>query len=173
MYIWYGSTTSQDKQPLEKVCRDFKIIAHSLPTLAPPYNTRIAREAKNITFDPTHPAHHLFTLSSSIPSNTSCCVVGTVPTHKPSATWICTSTRQLLYYLAYLPFLFIFHNVTPAVFCTTNALSNVFLCCHSLLFMCPLGFRSCPLSFVLSGYIVEFVGRPKYIPSNCIFVLLK
>lgn len=75
--VWYGSSTSQEKQHLERVVRRAsKIIGRSLPTLASLYNTRLARKAKNITSDPTHPAHHLFTLLPSgkryrsIPSKT-------------------------------------------------------------------------------------------------------
>lgn len=54
-------------------------------------------------------------------------VLGIVPTHKPSATWLCTSTLQLLHHLACLPLLLILRNVTPAVFLWNQCTFTMFL----------------------------------------------
>ena len=54
------------KEQLERVVRRAsKIIGCSLPTIGSHYDTRISRKARKIISDPSHPAHHLFTLLPS------------------------------------------------------------------------------------------------------------
>ena len=65
LLVWYGSATSQDKQQLGVVRRASEIIGCSLPTIGSHHDTRISRKARKIISDPSHPAHHLFTLLPS------------------------------------------------------------------------------------------------------------
>ena len=66
LLVWSGSATSQDKQQLGRVVRRAsEIIGCSLPTIGSHYDATISRKTRKIISDPSHPAHHLFTLLPS------------------------------------------------------------------------------------------------------------
>ena len=64
--VWYGNLDSHSRTKLQRIIhKSSKITGHSLPSIDTLYQRRITQRAIKITSDPTHPAHHLFTLMPS------------------------------------------------------------------------------------------------------------
>ena len=64
--VWYGNSTQQQKDHLDRVVRNAsKIIGTELPSLATLYRQRVLSKSKKITKDPSHPANNLFQLLPS------------------------------------------------------------------------------------------------------------
>ena len=61
MTTWFGSTTQQNRDDLQRVVKcASKIIGCEVPSLQSLYDDRLIRKAKSILKDETHPAHHIF-----------------------------------------------------------------------------------------------------------------
>ncbi|KAK1794453.1 hypothetical protein P4O66_011325, partial [Electrophorus voltai] len=61
--VWFGNSTKQDRQALQKVVRSAKRITHTeLPDLQTIYYRRCQTKARRIVKDPTHPNNRLFSL---------------------------------------------------------------------------------------------------------------
>jgi len=66
MCVWYGNSTQQQKDRLERVVRTAsRICGCDLPPLASLYERRAAKRARAIVADESHPAHGLFQLLPS------------------------------------------------------------------------------------------------------------
>jgi hypothetical protein len=64
--VWYGSTTQQQKDRLDRVVRAAsRIVGCDLPSLAALYAKRTLSRARKIVADESHPAHGLFQLMPS------------------------------------------------------------------------------------------------------------
>ncbi|KAK1792027.1 hypothetical protein P4O66_001757 [Electrophorus voltai] len=64
--VWFGNSTKQDRQALQRVVRSAERITHSeLPDLQTTYYKRCQTKARKIVKDPTHPNNRLFSLLSS------------------------------------------------------------------------------------------------------------
>ena len=58
---WFGSTTQQNRDDLQRVVRSAsKIIGCDVPPLQLLYDERLVRKAKSILRDESHPAHSIF-----------------------------------------------------------------------------------------------------------------
>ncbi|KAK1793638.1 hypothetical protein P4O66_012012 [Electrophorus voltai] len=65
--VWFGNSTRQDRQALQRVVRSAERITHSeLPDLQTTYYKRCQTKARKIVKDPTHPNNRLFSLLSKI-----------------------------------------------------------------------------------------------------------
>ncbi|KAK1792854.1 hypothetical protein P4O66_012764 [Electrophorus voltai] len=63
--VWFGNSTKQDRQALQRVVRSAERITHSeLPDLQTTYYKRCQTKARKIVKDPTHPNNRLFSLLS-------------------------------------------------------------------------------------------------------------
>ncbi|KAK1802640.1 hypothetical protein P4O66_004282 [Electrophorus voltai] len=61
--VWFGNSTKQDRQALQRVVRSAERITHSeLPDLQTTYYKRCQTKARKIVKDPTHPNNRLFSL---------------------------------------------------------------------------------------------------------------
>ncbi|KAK1792498.1 hypothetical protein P4O66_012438 [Electrophorus voltai] len=61
--VWFGNSTKQDKQALQRVVRSAERITHmELPDLQTIYYMRCQTNARRIVKDPTHPNNRLFSL---------------------------------------------------------------------------------------------------------------
>ncbi|KAK1802684.1 hypothetical protein P4O66_004184 [Electrophorus voltai] len=64
--VWFGNSTKQDRQALQRVVRSAKRITHTeLPDLQTIYYKRCQTKARRIVKDPTHPNNRLFSLLRS------------------------------------------------------------------------------------------------------------
>ncbi|KAK1784141.1 hypothetical protein P4O66_021149 [Electrophorus voltai] len=64
--VWFGNSTKQDRQALQRVVRSAERITHSeLPDLQTTYYKRCQTKARKIVKDPTHPNNRLFSLLRS------------------------------------------------------------------------------------------------------------
>ncbi|KAK1805677.1 hypothetical protein P4O66_019239 [Electrophorus voltai] len=64
--VWFGNSTKQDRQALQRVVRSAECITHSeLPDLQTIYYKRCQTKARKIVKDPTHPNNRLFSLLRS------------------------------------------------------------------------------------------------------------
>ena len=64
--VWYGSTSKQDRDRLERVVKSAsRIIGRQLPSIASIYADRSTSRARKIAADQSHPANHLFQLLPS------------------------------------------------------------------------------------------------------------
>ncbi|KAK1785739.1 hypothetical protein P4O66_003099 [Electrophorus voltai] len=64
--VWFGNSTKQDRQALQRVVRSAERIAHmELPDLQTIYYKRCQTKARKIVKDPTHPNNRLFSLLRS------------------------------------------------------------------------------------------------------------
>ncbi|KAK1806300.1 hypothetical protein P4O66_000175 [Electrophorus voltai] len=64
--VWFGNSTKQDRQALQRVVRSAERITHSeLPDLQTTYYKRCQTKARKIVKDPTHPNNRLFSLLST------------------------------------------------------------------------------------------------------------
>ncbi|KAK1802517.1 hypothetical protein P4O66_021800 [Electrophorus voltai] len=64
--VWFGNSTKQDRQALQRVVRSAERITHSeLPDLQTIYYKRCQTKARKIVKDPTHPNNRLFSLLRS------------------------------------------------------------------------------------------------------------
>ncbi len=65
--VWFSSATKSDLRRLWRVVRTAeRIIGTTLPTVQELYSSRVRKMAGKITLDPSHPAHSLFELLSSV-----------------------------------------------------------------------------------------------------------
>ncbi|KAK1796897.1 hypothetical protein P4O66_000977 [Electrophorus voltai] len=65
--VWFGNSTKQDRQALQRVVRSAERITHSeLPDLQTIYYKRCQTKARKIVKDPTHPNNRLFSLLSPL-----------------------------------------------------------------------------------------------------------
>ncbi len=65
--VWFSSATKSDLRRLRRVVRTAeRIIGTTLPTLQELYLSRVSKMAGKITLDPSHPAHSLFTVWSTL-----------------------------------------------------------------------------------------------------------
>ncbi|KAK1786627.1 hypothetical protein P4O66_003063 [Electrophorus voltai] len=63
--VWFGNSTKQDRQALQRVVRSAERITHTeLPDLQTIYYKRCQTKARRIVKDPTHPNNRLFSLLS-------------------------------------------------------------------------------------------------------------
>ncbi|KAK1800040.1 hypothetical protein P4O66_006547, partial [Electrophorus voltai] len=63
--VWFGNSTKQHRQTLQRVVRSAERITHTeLPDLQPIYYKRCQTKARRIVKDPTHPNNRLFSLLS-------------------------------------------------------------------------------------------------------------
>ncbi|KAK1788559.1 hypothetical protein P4O66_002421 [Electrophorus voltai] len=63
--VWFGNSTKQDRQTLQRVVRSAEHITHTeLPDLQSIYYKRCQTKARRIVKDPTHPNNRLFSLLS-------------------------------------------------------------------------------------------------------------
>ncbi|KAK1806250.1 hypothetical protein P4O66_000138 [Electrophorus voltai] len=61
--VWFGNSTKQDRQALQRVVRSAERITHTeLPDLQTIYYKRCQTKARKIVKDPTHPNNRLFSL---------------------------------------------------------------------------------------------------------------
>ncbi|KAK1792284.1 hypothetical protein P4O66_012239 [Electrophorus voltai] len=61
--VWFGNSTKQDRQALQRVVRSAERITHTeLPDLQTIYYKRCQTKARRIVKDPTHPNNRLFSL---------------------------------------------------------------------------------------------------------------
>ncbi|KAK1792916.1 hypothetical protein P4O66_001642 [Electrophorus voltai] len=61
--VWFGNSTKQDRQALQRVVRSAEHITHmELPDLQSIYYKRCQTKARRIVKDPTHPNNRLFSL---------------------------------------------------------------------------------------------------------------
>ncbi|KAK1803856.1 hypothetical protein P4O66_003803 [Electrophorus voltai] len=61
--VWFGNSTKQDRQALQRVVRLAERITHTeLPDLQTIYYKRCQTKARRIVKDPTHPNNRLFSL---------------------------------------------------------------------------------------------------------------
>ncbi|KAK1802735.1 hypothetical protein P4O66_021277, partial [Electrophorus voltai] len=61
--VWFGNSTKQDRQALQRVVRSAERITHTeLPDLQTTYYKRCQTKARKIVKDPTHPNNRLFSL---------------------------------------------------------------------------------------------------------------
>ncbi|KAK1792384.1 hypothetical protein P4O66_012329 [Electrophorus voltai] len=64
--VWFGNSTKQDRQALQRVVRSAECITHmELPDLQTIYYKRCQTKARRIVKDPTHPNNRLFSLLRS------------------------------------------------------------------------------------------------------------
>ncbi|KAK1786702.1 hypothetical protein P4O66_017101 [Electrophorus voltai] len=64
--VWFGNSTKQDRQALQRVVRSAERITHTeLPDLQTIYHKRCQTKARRIVKDPTHPNNRLFSLLRS------------------------------------------------------------------------------------------------------------
>ncbi|KAK1804455.1 hypothetical protein P4O66_020463 [Electrophorus voltai] len=64
--VWFGNSTKQDRQALQRVVRSAERITHTeLPDLQTIYYKRCQTKARRIVKDPTHPNNRLFSLLRS------------------------------------------------------------------------------------------------------------
>ncbi|KAK1806256.1 hypothetical protein P4O66_000132 [Electrophorus voltai] len=64
--VWFGNSTKQDRQALQRVVRSAERITHTeLPDLQTNYYKRCQTKARKIVKDPTHPNNRLFSLLRS------------------------------------------------------------------------------------------------------------
>ncbi|KAK1802666.1 hypothetical protein P4O66_004301 [Electrophorus voltai] len=64
--VWFGNSTKQDRQALQRVVRSAERITHTeLPNLQTIYYKRCQTKARKIVKDPTHPNNRLFSLLRS------------------------------------------------------------------------------------------------------------
>ncbi|KAK1799526.1 hypothetical protein P4O66_000408 [Electrophorus voltai] len=64
--VWFGNSTKQDRQALQRVVRSAEHITHTeLPDLQTIYYKRCQTKARRIVKDPTHPNNRLFSLLRS------------------------------------------------------------------------------------------------------------
>ncbi|KAK1804700.1 hypothetical protein P4O66_003530 [Electrophorus voltai] len=64
--VWFGNSTKQDRQALQRVVRSAERITHTeLPDLQTIYYKRYQTKARRIVKDPTHPNNRLFSLLRS------------------------------------------------------------------------------------------------------------
>ncbi|KAK1806314.1 hypothetical protein P4O66_000031 [Electrophorus voltai] len=64
--VWFGNSTKQDRQALQRVVRSAERITHTeLPDLQTIYYKRCQTKARKIVKDPTHPNNRLFSLLRS------------------------------------------------------------------------------------------------------------
>ncbi|KAK1789442.1 hypothetical protein P4O66_015372 [Electrophorus voltai] len=64
--VWFGNSTKQDRQALQRVVHSAERITHTeLPDLPTIYCKRCQTKAKRIVKDPTHPNNRLFSLLMS------------------------------------------------------------------------------------------------------------
>ncbi|KAK1803331.1 hypothetical protein P4O66_004114 [Electrophorus voltai] len=64
--VWFGNSTKQDRQALQRVVRSAECITHiELPDLQTIYYKRCQTKARRIVKDPTHPNNGLFSLLRS------------------------------------------------------------------------------------------------------------
>ncbi|KAK1801512.1 hypothetical protein P4O66_004574 [Electrophorus voltai] len=64
--VWFGNSTKQDRQALQRVVRSAERITHSeLPDLQTTYYKQCQTKARKIVKDPTHPNNRLFSLLRS------------------------------------------------------------------------------------------------------------
>ncbi|KAK1803842.1 hypothetical protein P4O66_003747 [Electrophorus voltai] len=64
--VWFGNSTKQDRQALQRVVRSAERITHTeLPDLQTTYYKRCQTKARKIVKDPTHPNNRLFSLLRS------------------------------------------------------------------------------------------------------------
>ncbi|KAK1785826.1 hypothetical protein P4O66_003201 [Electrophorus voltai] len=64
--VWFGNSTKQDRQALQRVMRSAERITHmELPDLQTIYYKRCQTKARRIVKDPTHPNNRLFSLLRS------------------------------------------------------------------------------------------------------------
>ncbi|KAK1792052.1 hypothetical protein P4O66_001830 [Electrophorus voltai] len=61
--VWFGNSTKQDRQALQRVVRSAERITHTeLPDLQTIYYKRCQTKARRTVKDPTHPNNRLFSL---------------------------------------------------------------------------------------------------------------
>ncbi|KAK1803320.1 hypothetical protein P4O66_004104 [Electrophorus voltai] len=64
--VWFGNSTKQDRQALQRVVRSAERITHTeLPDLQTIYYKRCQTKARRTVKDPTHPNNRLFSLLRS------------------------------------------------------------------------------------------------------------
>ncbi|KAK1795629.1 hypothetical protein P4O66_001116 [Electrophorus voltai] len=67
--VWFGNSTKQDRQALQRMVRSAERITHTeLPDLQSIYYKRCQTKARRIVKDPTHPNNRLFCLLSRFSS---------------------------------------------------------------------------------------------------------
>ncbi|KAK1783931.1 hypothetical protein P4O66_004747, partial [Electrophorus voltai] len=64
--VWFGNSTKQDRQALQRVVHSAEHITHTeLPDLQRIYYKQCQTKTRRIVKDPTHPNNRLFSLLSS------------------------------------------------------------------------------------------------------------